>query len=117
MPEGFNGAGLSPAAMDQVARGSYLVSGVADCATCHTTPVGYMAGGFEFPLPFPDGQGFTSVFSRNLTPDPEQTGLSLTEDEFLEAMRTGKDFHDSNYRRPTAVNHHALAYLPLHVTR
>jgi hypothetical protein len=97
--------------MDQVARGSYLVNGVADCATCHTTPVGYMAGGFEFPLPFSDGQGFTSVFSRNLTPDPE-TGLSLTEDEFLEAMRTGKDFHDS-----TTADPQQLIIMPWHIYR
>ena len=95
-PKGLNLAGLSPVDMDQVIRGSYLVNGAGNCAECHTTDTGYLAGGVEFPLPplSPDAQGFTSVLSRNLTPDPE-TGLLLTEDEFIEAMRTGKDFHDS----------------------
>jgi mono/diheme cytochrome c family protein len=110
-PEGFNVAGLSPAESDQAARGSYLVNGGADCTACHTTPAGYLAGGFEFPLPFSDVQGFTSVFSRNLTPDPE-TGLSLTEDEFIEAMRTGKDFHDSTITEPQQ-----LFAMPWHIYR
>jgi hypothetical protein len=110
-PTGFNVAGLSPAEMNQVAHGSYLVNGAADCVTCHTTPAGYLAGGDEFPLPFPDVQGFTSVFSRNLTPDPE-TGLPLTEDEFIEAMRTGKDFHDSTTTAPQQ-----LIVMPWHTYR
>ena len=110
-PKGFNVAGLSPAEMNQAAHGSYLVNGVADCAACHTTPAGYLAGGVEFPLPFPDVQGFTSVFSRNLTPDPE-TSLPLTEDEFLEAMRTGKDFHDS-----TTADPQQLIVMPWHIYR
>jgi mono/diheme cytochrome c family protein len=110
-PQGLNVAGLPPEVVDQVARGSYLVNGVADCATCHTTSTGYLAGGFEFPLPFPDVQGFTSVFSRNLTPDPE-TGLPLTEDEFIEAIRTGKDFHDS-----TPADPQQLIVMPWHIYR
>jgi mono/diheme cytochrome c family protein len=110
-PKGFNVAGLSSAEMNQVAHGSYLVNGVADCATCHTTPAGYLAGGFEFPLPFPDVQGFTSVVSRNLTPDPE-TSLPLTEDEFIESMRTGKDFYDS-----TTTDPQRLIVMPWHIYR
>jgi mono/diheme cytochrome c family protein len=110
-PEGFSVAGLPSEVVNQVARGSYIVNGVGDCAACHTTPAGYMAGGFEFPLPFPDVQGFTSVFSRNLTPDAE-TGLQLTEDEFIEAMRTGKDFTDS-----TAADPQQLLVMPWHIYR
>jgi mono/diheme cytochrome c family protein len=110
-PQGFNTAGLSPAEMNQVAHGSYLVNGAANCVTCHTTPAGYLAGGVAFPLPFPDVQGFTSVFSRNLTPDPE-TGLHLTEDEFIEAMSTGKDFHDSTTTAPQQ-----LIVMPWHIYR
>ncbi len=93
-------AGLSPAEIDQVARGSYLVNGAGGCGGCHTTEAGYMAGGREFPVFFlpPDG-AFTSVITRNLTPDPE-TGLLLTEDEFIESVRTGKDFHDSTDENP-----------------
>lgn len=110
-PEGFNATGLPPEVVNQVARGSYLVNGVAECPTCHTTTAGYLAGGVEFPLPFADVQGFTSVFSRNLTPDPE-TGLLLTEDEFIEALRTGKDFHDS-----TSADPQQLLVMPWHIFR
>ena len=48
-PPGFNVAGLSPAERDQVARGSYLVNGVAECFACHSTPAGYLAGGLNLP--------------------------------------------------------------------
>jgi mono/diheme cytochrome c family protein len=110
-PTGLDVAGLPPVVVEQVARGSYIVNGVGECTTCHTTPAGYLAGGFEFPLPFPDEQGFTSVFSRNLTPDPE-TGLQLTEDEFIEAIRTGKDFTDS-----TTADPQQLIVMPWHIYR
>ena len=110
-PAGFNVTGLPPEVVNQVARGSYIVNGVAECPACHTAAAGYLAGGLEFPLPFADVQGFTSVFSRNLTPDPE-TGLLLTEDEFIEAMRTGKDFHDS-----TSADPQQLLVMPWHIYR
>ena len=110
-PTGLNVAGLPPAVVEQVARGSYIVNGVGECFSCHTTPTGYLAGGLEFPMPFADVQGFTSVFSRNLTPDPE-TGLQLTEDEFIEAIRTGKDFTDS-----TAADPQQLIIMPWHIYR
>jgi mono/diheme cytochrome c family protein len=110
-PTGLDVAGLPPVVVEQVARGSYIVNGVGECTTCHTTPAGYLAGGFEFPLPFPDEQGFTSVFSRNLTPDSE-TGLQLTEDEFIEAIRTGKDFTDS-----TTADPQQLIVMPWHIYR
>jgi len=110
-PKGLNLAGLSRADVDQVARGSYLVNGASGGCACHTMEAGYLAGGLEFPFPFPDVQGFTSVFSRNLTPDPE-TGLGLTEDEFIEAMRTGKDFTDS-----TAAGPQQLIIMPWHLFR
>lgn len=105
VPKGFNLNGLSPADMAQVARGSYLVNGVEGC-NCHTTAAGYLAGGQEFQQSTPDVQGFTSVVPRNLTPDPE-TGLALTEDDFIETMRTGKDFTDS-----TATNPQRLRVMP-----
>jgi len=83
--------------IDQIALGSYLVNGVAGCIGCHNSPTGeHLAGGFEFPAAFlpPDLQGNSTLYARNLTPDPE-TGMQLTETEFITAMRTGKDFHDS----------------------
>lgn len=109
-PEGLDLDGLSQDGIDQVARGSYLVNGAGGGCGCHTFTVGYLAGGLEFPL-FPDSQGFTSVFSRNLTPDPG-TGLALTEVEFIEAMRTGKDFTDSTVASPQR-----LIVMPWHVFR
>jgi mono/diheme cytochrome c family protein len=111
LPMGFNRSGLSAVEMSQVARGSYLVNGAGGGCGCHTTEAGYLAGGAEFPLPFSDVQGFTSVVSRNLTPDPE-TGMQLSEDEFIETMRTGKDFHDS-----PAANPHQLLVMPWQVYR
>lgn len=103
---------LSPAAQDQILRGSYLVNGLGVCDACHASPAGeYLAGGAEFPTPFPDVQGFTAVVARNLTPDPE-TGLLLTEDEFREVMRTGLDIHDS-----TDNNVQRLLIMPWHVYR
>lgn len=72
----------------QVGYGSYLVNAASDCAGCHSTPAGFLAGGNPFAL---DRNGHV-VFARNLTPDP-MTGMHLTEDQFVEALRTGRDFH------------------------
>ena len=82
--------GLSATQMNQVYLGSYLVNGVSGCSGCHNSDAGHLAGGNEFPVRFlpPGVDGNTSVFVRNLTPDPE-TGLKLTESEFIESMRTG----------------------------
>lgn len=71
-----------------VGLGSYIVNAASDCAGCHSGPAGFLSGGNPFPL---DGAGHV-VFSRNLTPDPA-TGLPLTFPQFLEAIRTGRDFH------------------------
>ncbi|MFT5367047.1 MAG: mono/diheme cytochrome c family protein [Candidatus Latescibacterota bacterium] len=93
----MNLEGLSQTEIDQISLGSYLVNGAAGCTGCHNSPTGeHLAGGVEFPAFFlpPDIQGNTTLFSRNLTPDPD-TGLKLTEAQFIEAMKTGKDFHDS----------------------
>nr|CAL58680.1 cytochrome P450 dependent monooxygenase [Sorangium cellulosum] len=97
--------GLTPAQREQVGYGSYLVNAVADCNSCHVkfTPTGaydvayyssprYFLGG-GLPLPFPPAEQElygTVVFATNLTPDPTN-GMDYTEDEFVEAMRTGKE--------------------------
>ncbi|MGE5182342.1 MAG: c-type cytochrome [Acidobacteriota bacterium] len=76
---------------DQAVRtgyGSYLVNAASDCASCHSSQAGFLAGGNPFAV---DHAGHV-VFSRNLTPDAT-TGLMLTEDQFVEAIRTGRDFH------------------------
>lgn len=80
--------GKSSDEIAQIGYGSYLVNAASDCASCHSTPAGFLAGGNPFAL---DRDGHV-VFSRNLTPDPI-TGMHLTEDQFVEAMRTGRDFH------------------------
>ena len=75
-----------PPAMRQaslVERGKYLTE-AADCGVCHTAPGGKeYAGGFAFKLPF------GTMYSTNITPDPE-TGIGkYTDQEFLDAMHRG----------------------------
>lgn len=85
-------AGLSNAEKERIGLGSYYVNSLVLCNDCHqqpnpSGPPGYLGGG----LPFQIGGAGERVYSRNLTPDSE-TGLKLSEAEFVEAMRTGKDF-------------------------
>jgi mono/diheme cytochrome c family protein len=75
-----------PATMRQTSlleRGKYLTE-AADCVVCHTAPGGKeYAGGFPFKLPF------GTMYSTNITPDPE-TGIGkYTDQEFLDAMHRG----------------------------
>ncbi len=81
-PVTVNVAGLSQAQIELVGNGSYLVNAASDCAACHSTQAGFLAG----------GTNFGPVTSRNLTPDPT-TGMTLTEAQFVTAIRTGADFH------------------------
>jgi mono/diheme cytochrome c family protein len=66
-----------------VERGRYLAA-AADCTACHTVPGGdEYAGGVAFALPF------GTLYSSNLTADPD-TGIGgWTEDEFVTAVRSG----------------------------
>jgi len=70
-----------------IGLGSYIVNAASDCYGCHSGQAGFLSGGNPFFL----GNGQV-VWSRNLTPDPT-TGLALTHDQFVEAIRTGRDFH------------------------
>jgi hypothetical protein len=96
-------ASLPPDVQAQVGRGSYLVNAIAACNDCHTAPPGglipmtmdvntaaYLAGGVDIGSLL----GLMPIFSRNLTPDPN-TGLFLTEEQFVQTMRFAADF-----RRP-----------------
>lgn len=67
-----------------LARGAYLAR-IANCAGCHSPRGGApMAGGL------PLGTPFGTLFSSNLTPDPE-TGLGRwTSDDFWRAMHHGR---------------------------
>ncbi len=84
-PVTLNLTGQTRRQIQEIGYGSYLVNAVADCDGCHTSPAGFLGGGIRFDI----GPG-SYVFSRNLTPD--ETGLHLTEDQFIESLRTGKDF-------------------------
>jgi hypothetical protein len=117
----LNFAGKVPA---QVAIGSYLVNGVADCSGCHSFPKflphGDAAGSnpaagdpfqgtprsqsiseqlranFNVSHYLAGGECFGPVMSRNLTPDATGRPLGLTESEFINVMRTGEDIACKN---------------------
>jgi hypothetical protein len=103
----------------QVAIGSYLVNGVADCGGCHSFPKflkrGDKAGSnpaagdpyqgtprsqsvsqqlqanYNVSHYLAGGECFGPVMSRNLTPDGSGHPIGLTEREFIKVMRTGED--------------------------
>lgn len=76
-------AGPNPMSSDPVERGHYLAL-AGNCATCHTVAGGEtMAGGLPFKTPF------GTLYSTNITPDPD-TGIgNWTEEQFANAMRKG----------------------------
>jgi mono/diheme cytochrome c family protein len=67
-----------------IAKGEYLAR-AGDCIACHTNPGGGLfAGGRAMPTPF------GTIYSSNITPDPE-TGIgSWSADDFYGAMHTGR---------------------------
>ncbi len=97
-----------------VGLGSYIVNAVSDCNGCHSAgpqteflaggnpylgqhptkinTATYLGGGRDFG-PYGPGGALTHLYSRNLTPDKTGRPLGGAEfSEFLEIMRTGKDF-------------------------
>ncbi len=76
---------------DPATRGAYITS-MADCQACHTAPGGKpFAGGRAFVLPF------GTIYSPNLTPDPE-TGIGKwTDAQFLNAVHRGVAPDGSRY--------------------
>jgi mono/diheme cytochrome c family protein len=68
----------------QVQRGEYLAR-AGDCTACHTASTGRLfAGGRAMPTPF------GTIYSTNITPDPE-TGIGKwNEDEFYQTMHDGR---------------------------
>jgi len=69
---------------DIVARGEYLAR-AGDCIACHTAPEGRtFAGGLAMPTPF------GTLYSSNITPDPD-TGIGKwTADDFYKTMHSGR---------------------------
>ena len=78
------GVPQSLAGADLVARGEYLTR-AADCAACHTAPGGKpFSGGLAFKLPM-----IGTLYSTNITPDPE-TGIGdWSDNEFVRALHEG----------------------------
>jgi mono/diheme cytochrome c family protein len=68
-----------------VARGAELAA-IGNCSVCHTAPSGKpFAGGLALPTPF------GTIYSTNITPDPD-TGIGRwSEAAFIRAMREGLD--------------------------
>jgi mono/diheme cytochrome c family protein len=99
-PVPLNLAGKSSEDVTRIGYGSYLVNAIVNCGACHTFGNGYLAGGRSQPManngiPAPAG---ATVFSRNLTPDPTTGMTDLSEDEFVEILRTGKDVDNPGQR-------------------
>ena len=69
---------------DIIARGEYLAR-AGDCTACHTAPEGRLfAGGRAMPTPF------GTLYTSNITPDPE-TGIGKwTADDFYKTMHSGR---------------------------
>ena len=68
----------------QVQQGEYLAR-AGDCVACHTAPTGPLfAGGLAMPTPF------GTLYSTNITPDPE-TGIGKwSADDFYQLMHVGR---------------------------
>jgi hypothetical protein len=84
-----------------VGEGSYIVNAQGACADCHTNPV-FLPGGNPF-LGQPEqintlrylagGRAFGPIIrSANITPDAQGLPAGLTFEQFVEVMRTGRDF-------------------------
>ncbi|MFC0407633.1 c-type cytochrome [Roseomonas elaeocarpi] len=96
---------------DVVRRGAELAA-IGNCNVCHTAAGGKVfAGGFPMPTPF------GTVYSTNITPDPD-TGIGRwSEAAFTRAMREGLDrdgqhlypaFPYDHFTRTTDADNHAL---------
>jgi mono/diheme cytochrome c family protein len=69
---------------DEIARGRYLAI-AGDCAPCHTAPGGVpYAGGRAIETPF------GTLVSPNLTPDLDTGTGAWSDDEFVNAVQSGK---------------------------
>jgi len=78
----------APESAAVLARGEYLAK-AADCTACHTVPESGMpfAGGVAFKLPF------GTIYSTNITPDPEYGIGGWSDEAFVRAVREGVGRH------------------------
>jgi len=84
LARGENSATANPSTSSLVAKGEYLAR-AGDCIACHTMPEGMLfAGGRPMPTPF------GTLYTSNITPDPE-TGIGKwNADAFYATMHTGR---------------------------
>jgi mono/diheme cytochrome c family protein len=76
-------AQVKKASAELIARGKYLAE-AADCAACHTTPGGApWAGGLAMQ------NGFGTIYSTNITPDPDAGIGRWTAEDFWRALHDG----------------------------
>ena len=69
---------------DTIARGEYLAR-AGDCTACHTAPEGRLfAGGRAMPTPF------GTIYTSNITPDPEAGIGKWSADDFYRTMHSGR---------------------------
>jgi mono/diheme cytochrome c family protein len=69
---------------DVIARGEYLAR-AGDCTACHTAPEGRLfAGGRAMPTPF------GTIYTSNITPDPEAGIGKWSADDFYRTMHSGR---------------------------
>ncbi|MGN2253231.1 c-type cytochrome [Frateuria sp. GZRe12] len=87
------GERMSAGPWSEISRGRYLVR-AGDCEACHTAPNGTpFAGDRAIPTPF------GTIYSSNITPDPE-TGIGRwTDEDFYRAMHEGID-REGNHLYP-----------------
>lgn len=89
-PVDYNSGAASP---DTIKKGEYLAK-MGDCIACHTNS---KKGGPAFAGGLPIVTPFGTMYSMNITPDKE-TGIGTWSDEdFIRAMRHGKNPDGDNY--------------------
>jgi hypothetical protein len=112
-PVALNLDGLDSKQLEMVGWGSYIVNARVGCGDCHDMqgPNGpaHLGGGSPFDLP-----GETIVYARNLTPDSGGLPAGLTEDQFVEALRTGKDFEAGGNEQLVVMPWEVFRYMSTH---
>lgn len=97
----------------QIARGAYLVEGLAHCGACHTPRgLGYQEKALKSDAVgrFLSGSVLEGWYAKNLR--NEDTGLvSWTEDELVAFLKTGRNARTAAFGSMTDVVQHSLHYL------
>ncbi|MPW06082.1 c-type cytochrome [Paraburkholderia sp. CNPSo 3155] len=78
-------AGTSPDTRPEIVRRGEYLARAGDCIACHTAPRGRLfAGGLAMETPF------GTLYSPNITPDPQYGIGTWSEEAFFKMMRTGR---------------------------